>query len=123
MTLNDVQFGIDRRISGDDIAIGNVVLCIIETLCYRECVRGHGTRVYTLEPIVHASMNTISMTATDAAITSPPLLCRQSSRLKKKRDEREKVTHVLQPVCLLQTLTFTCPLLFPNLKNRRPFDS
>jgi hypothetical protein len=51
MTLNDVQFGIDRRISGNDIVIGNVAFRIVETLCYRERVRGRGTRVYALEPV------------------------------------------------------------------------
>ena len=40
MTLKDTEFGIDRTISGNDIIVGNVVFCIVETLCYRKCVQG-----------------------------------------------------------------------------------
>jgi len=102
MTLKDTQFGIDRTISSNDIIIGNVVFCIVETLCYRECVRGRGTRVYVLEPRTHVSPNTLSAmdaTKTNVAIVSPPIL-RRSSRLKKKEDEKVKaVAKVPQKVC------------------------
>jgi hypothetical protein len=101
MTLGDVQFGIDRTISGNDIVIGNVLFRIVETLCYRECVRGRGTRVYVLEPKAPGSPNVISTPNAikpDTAITSPPVL-RRSLRLKKKKeDEKTKVTKVPQTV-------------------------
>jgi hypothetical protein len=100
MTLSDMQFGIDRTISGNEIVIGNVVFCIVDTLCYRECVRGRGTRVYVLQPKVPGSQNTISTVTTaetNVAITSPPVL-RRSSRLKKKDEKVKAVANVPQTV-------------------------
>jgi hypothetical protein len=103
MTMSDMQFGIDRTISGNEIVVGNVIFYIVETLCYRECVRGRGTRVYVLEPKVHGSQHTIptmSTTETNVAITSPPVL-RRSLRLKRKEDEKVKVVANVQTVCCL----------------------
>ena len=96
MMLNDVQFGIDRTISGDDIVVGDVVYCIVETLCYRECVRGRGTRVYVLEPKAEGFPITISPMDTgesDVAIMSPPIL-RRSARLKKEEQKVEAVASI-----------------------------
>jgi hypothetical protein len=101
VTLNNMQFSMDRTISGNEIIIGNVIFSIVNTLCYCECVRGRGTQVYILEPKVHGSQNTIptmTTTETHVAITSPPVL-RQSSRLKKKDEKVKAVANVPQTVC------------------------
>jgi hypothetical protein len=89
MTLDDVRFGIDGTISRDNIVIGSIEFHIVETLCYRECVRGRGTRVYVLEPVSRDPPNAISTaktTAIKAAITSPPVF-RRSVRLKEKGEK------------------------------------
>jgi hypothetical protein len=106
-------------ISCDDIAIGNVVFSIVETLCYRKCVRGRSTRVCVLEPKAHISPNTISTMNTSETIVvmvSPPIL-RRSGWLKKKEDEKVKAAaNTPQMVCY-------CSVYLSNLLSKSLSDS
>ena len=109
MTISDLQFGIDTTISGDIIIIGSLEFRIVGTLCYRECVRGRGTRVYGLEPVSHDSQNILSTdNATnmispeiakvlDVAIESP-IAVRRSVRLQSQK-EKLKTVELPQTVC------------------------